>query len=82
MSQRIYSASISSNSSNRCTVHGTEEILNTAIDEWKDWLTNPAREENAFLEICGFCDNADRAEIRMVIKMECIEMFDVTHQWG
>ncbi len=59
------------------TIYGTEEILRTAINEWAEWVANPARENDVLLTINGLSNTVDRAETINIFKMEEIQVMSV-----
>lgn len=58
-------------------VYGLEETLQAAIDEWKEWNENPARNENTLLEIHAITNTIDRAAQHIIIKMELIQSMNI-----
>lgn len=59
------------------TMYGTEEVLKVAIDEWIEWVANPARENDVLLTINGLSNTVDRAETTNIFKMEEIQVMSM-----
>jgi hypothetical protein len=58
-------------------MYGTEEVLKVAIDEWIEWVANPARENDVLLTINGLSNTVDRAETTNIFKMEEIQVMSM-----
>ena len=66
----IWRLSVMENNGQHLAVHGAEEILRAAIEDWQHWMKNG--EIDKYLEVLGYTDSADRADHLYVVKYENI----------
>ncbi len=59
------------------STNGTEEVIHAAYNELKDAKQNPATAAS-LVEISGFCDTADRAELTIFVSVESVVGVSVT----
>lgn len=65
-------------SGNSFIICGSEDVLRTAYDEWREGVSRPDGTRPALWEVTGYCDSADRAEASWAIRMEEIRGLALT----
>jgi hypothetical protein len=59
-------------SGNVFIICGSEDVLRTAYDEWREAVKQPDGVAPPVWEVTGFCNSADRAEHSLAIRIEDI----------
>lgn len=62
--------------------HGTHEVLASALDTWKRWLAAGEPTEQRLLEVHGFVDTADRAEVQLLVDLSIVDSMSLTMMYG
>ena len=57
--------------------YNNQSICKKAIEQWLDWVADPAREDGAILRFHGITNSIDRAETFLAVKMEDIQAMDI-----
>lgn len=65
----VWQLKIVDSSGNAFVVCGTEDVLRTAYDEWREAAKQPDGVSSPVWEVTGYCDSADRAECSYAMRM-------------
>ena len=74
-SERSYRLQVQVAGSTWCC-YGSRELMKMAIEEWHDWIDDPARSETAILEVNGITNTLDRADLFFICRMEDIQAME------
>jgi hypothetical protein len=81
MHTEYYKLAIALRNATTIELLGREDVLLTAIQEWKEWYAEPMADERAILVVNGMSDSADRAMSQAHVPMSEVFTMHLLKQW-